>query len=304
MSKPSLFRIWISAARLRTLPLSLAGIIVGNALAIQQTNFSWTLFGSTLLTAIAFQVLSNFANDYGDGIKGTDNENRIGPKRVLQQKLLTTKALFRGIILTALIGLGLATLTIVLAFGVEEIKTSLVFLGLALAAITAAFKYTAGKGAYGYRALGDVFVFLFFGLLAVCGAYFLQTKVLSTAVWWFALAVGCFSVGVLNLNNMRDLQNDSAVGKKTIATILGLQSAKKYHAIVILIGIVGLCIGLVQMAQQIWHYLPILVLLPLSIQLVKTIRIKNNIDFDALLKPLALITFLLSLILFTTQILF
>lgn len=301
MSKPTLFRIWVSAARLRTLPLSVAGIVVGNALAVDQHSFSWGLFGSTLLTAIAFQILSNFANDYGDGVKGTDNEQRIGPKRVLQQQLLSHKALFRGIVLTAIISLGLAVTTIFLAFGADQLANSLLFLGLALAAIVAAYKYTAGKGAYGYHAMGDVFVFLFFGLLAVCGAYYIQTKTLNASVWWMALTLGFLSVGVLNLNNMRDIENDTVFGKKTVATILGLASAKKYHTLLILSGIICLGVGLAPLAQNLWQYLPLLIVIPLGVQLARMLRIKAHAAFDALLKPLAITTFMLSLMVFATQ---
>lgn len=304
MSKPSLIRIWVSAARLRTLPLSMAGIITGNALAAQRPFLSWVLFGSTLLTAISLQILSNFANDYGDGIKGTDNENRIGPKRVLQQKLLSTATLFRGIVVTAIISMGMAVTTIFLAFGDSEITSSLVFFGLGLGAIAAAYKYTAGKRAYGYRALGDVFVFMFFGLLAVCGSYFLQTKEFNTAVWWFALTMGCLSVGVLNLNNMRDIENDTAVGKKTVAAILGIVLAKNYQGILMLISCTSLTLGVVEIAQNRWHFLPLFALMPLGIHVLKMFRIKDHADFDNLLKPLALTTFLISLILFATQHLF
>lgn len=303
MTSPSLFRIWISAARLRTLPLSVAGIVVGNALALQHTNFSWILFGGTLLTAIAFQILSNFANDYGDGVKGTDNENRVGPKRALQQKLLSKKTLFNGIILTGVIGFVLAVCTIALAFGLEEVQPILVFLALAIAAIFAAYKYTAGKGAYGYHAMGDLFVFLFFGGLAVMGAYFLQTKTLPLHIVWFAMAIGLLSVGVLNLNNMRDMENDAAVGKKTITSLLGFAYAKTYHAVLLLFGSICLGIGLMQIADSLWHYCPIIVVIPLLIQLSKTLRITAHIGFDALLKPLALTTFALSLVLLITQLL-
>lgn len=304
MSKISLFRIWISAARLRTLPLSVAGIVSGNALAVQQDSYSWTIFVSTLLTAIAFQILSNFANDYGDGVKGTDNENRIGPKRVLQQQLLSKKTLFRGILFTVIAGLGLAILTICLSFGKNEWTNRLLFMGLAFGAVLAAYKYTVGKRAYGYLAMGDVFVFLFFGLLAVCGAYFLQTKTLDSSVWWISSSIGLLSVGVLNLNNMRDIENDIAVGKKTVAGMLGINIAKKYHACLILGGIVCLCIGLENNVDVIWHYLPILVVFPLTVQLIKTLRIKNNTDLDTLLKPLAISTFTLSLLLFASQLWF
>lgn len=301
MSKPSLLLVWVAAARLRTLPLSIAGIVLGNAVAINTTDFSWSIFVGTLLTAVAFQILSNFANDYGDGIKGTDNDNRIGPKRVLQQNLLTPKTLFQGIVVVGILGLLLAITTINFAFNGKELTSGLVFLGLALAAIVAAYKYTAGKGAYGYHALGDLFVFLFFGLLAVCGSYYLQTKQFDATVWWFAVAIGALSVGVLNLNNMRDIQNDTAMGKKTVAAALGLQGAKNYHTVLILVGIASMVFGLVPIANNMWDYLPLILTIPLLLQLISVRKTNHYNDFDKRLKPLALTTFGLSVILFITQ---
>ena len=301
MSKPSLLLVWVAAARLRTLPLSIAGIVLGNAVAINTTDFSWSIFVGTLLTAVAFQILSNFANDYGDGIKGTDNDNRIGPKRVLQQNLLTPKTLFQGIVVVGILGLLLAITTINFAFNGKELTSGLVFLGLALAAIVAAYKYTAGKGAYGYHALGDLFVFLFFGLLAVCGSYYLQTKQFDPTVWWFAVAIGTLSVGVLNLNNMRDIQNDTAMGKKTVAAALGLQGAKNYHTVLILVGIASMVFGLVPIANNMWDYTPLILIIPLLLQLISVRKTNHYNDFDKRLKPLALTTFGLSVILFITQ---
>jgi len=294
--------VWVAAARLRTLPLSIAGIVVGNALAIQNDGFCPYVFGGSLLTAIVFQILSNFANDYGDGLKGTDNQERIGPKRVLQQNLLSEKSLFRGILITAVIGFILATVTILIAFEVSELKSSLVFLALAVAAIFAAYKYTAGKGAYGYYAMGDVFVFAFFGLLAVGGSYFLQTKQLNNVLWCFATAIGGLSTAVLNLNNMRDMQNDIAVGKKTIAALLGLKGAKIYHTILVLGSITALSVGVLYNYKGCVGYIPLLAVIPLLLQLVWTLKLKSHKDFDGLLKPLALTTFGTSILLLFTQI--
>ena len=294
--------VWVAAARLRTLPLSIAGIVVGNALAIQNDGFCPYVFGGSLLTAIVFQILSNFANDYGDGLKGTDNQERIGPKRVLQQNLLSEKSLFRGILITAVIGFILATVTILIAFEVSELKSSLVFLALAVAAIFAAYKYTAGKGAYGYYAMGDVFVFAFFGLLAVGGSYFLQTKQLNNIIWCFATAIGGLSTAVLNLNNMRDMQNDIAVGKKTIAALLGLKGAKIYHTILVLGSITALSVGVLYNYKGCVGYIPLLAVIPLLLQLVWTLKLKSHKDFDGLLKPLALTTFGTSILLLFTQI--
>ena len=294
--------VWVAAARLRTLPLSIAGIVVGNALAIQNDGFCPYVFGGSLLTAIVFQILSNFANDYGDGLKGTDNQERIGPKRVLQQNLLSEKSLFRGILITAVIGFILATVTILIAFEVSELKSSLVFLALAVAAIFAAYKYTAGKGAYGYYAMGDVFVFAFFGLLAVGGSYFLQTKQLNNVLWCFATAIGGLSTAVLNLNNMRDMQNDIAVGKKTIAALLGLKGAKIYHTVLVLGSMTALSAGVLYEFKGWVGYIPLLAVIPLLLQLVWTLKLKSHKDFDGLLKPLALTTFGTSILLLFTQI--
>ena len=294
--------VWVAAARLRTLPLSMAGIVVGNALAIQNDGFCPYVFGGSLLTSIVFQMLSNFANDYGDGLKGTDNQERIGPKRVLQQNLLSEKSLFRGILITAVIGFILATVTILIAFEVSELKSSLMFLALAVAAIFAAYKYTAGKGAYGYYAMGDVFVFVFFGLLAVGGSYFLQTKQLNNVLWCFATAIGGLSTAVLNLNNMRDMQNDIAVGKKTIAALLGLKGAKIYHTILVMGSITALSVGVLYNYKGCVGYIPLLAVIPLLLQLVWTLKLKSHKDFDGLLKPLALTTFGTSILLLFTQI--
>ena len=295
--------VWVAAARLRTLPLSVAGIVVGNALAIGNDGFSPYVFAGTLLTAVVFQILSNFANDYGDGLKGTDNHERIGPKRVLQQNLLSAKTLFKGIVITAVIGFLLAAGTIAVAFEVGELKSVLVFLGLAVVAILAAYKYTAGKGAYGYHALGDVFVFAFFGLLAVGGTYYLQTKQLDGYIWWFAITIGGLSTAVLNLNNMRDMQNDSALGKKTVAALLRLKDGKIYHSILMLGSVLALAVGLFQNCNGWIGYIPLIVVIPLLLQLVSTLKIKTHKEFDALLKPLALTTFGTSILLLIMQIL-
>lgn len=295
--------VWVAAARLRTLPLSVAGIVVGNALAIGNDGFCPYVFAGTLLTAVVFQILSNFANDYGDGLKGTDNHERIGPKRVLQQNLLSAKTLFKGIVITAVIGFLLAAGTIAVAFEVGELKSVLVFLGLTVVAILAAYKYTAGKGAYGYHALGDVFVFAFFGLLAVGGTYYLQTKQLDGYIWWFAITIGGLSTAVLNLNNMRDMQNDSALGKKTVAALLRLKDGKIYHSILMLGSVLTLAVGLFQNCNGWIGYIPLIVVIPLLLQLVSTLKIKTHKEFDALLKPLALTTFGTSILLLIMQIL-
>ncbi len=288
------FFIWIQAARLRTLPLSLAGIILGNALALGDPFFDYQIFVLALLTATGFQVLSNFANDYGDGIKGTDNAMRIGPQRVLQQQLLSPKALLTGIFVTALISFGLAMALIITAFDGIFDSMAWMFILLTLAAIVAAFKYTVGKNAYGYIGLGDFFVFVFFGLVAVMGSYFLQTQSLSLISLYFALSMGLLSVAVLNLNNMRDYKSDRESHKQTLVVLIGLKAAKGYHLSLIVLAI----------ALSVWGgfqagFLPIQYLFGLSfLSLLWHLRIfygiENERDYDGQLKLVALSSFFLA----------
>lgn len=292
-------KVWLSAARLRTLPLSISGILVGNALSLNQPDFSWSLFVLMLLTAISFQIISNFANDYGDGVKGTDNENRIGPKRVLQQGLLSKQVLKNGIIVMSLVALLLSCILIFVAFGAQSLAYGAVFFGLALLSVWAAISYTVGDKAYGYRGLGDLFVLLFFGGVGVLGSYFVQLKTFSWPVLLLGLAIGLFSVAVLNLNNMRDRINDGVVGKITLAVLLGAKAAKRYHFI--LIGCAMLLITIVFLiASYTFFWIPFIALIPLIMHLIKVIKISDPKQFDPELKKVALSTFFLSVLIFIT----
>ena len=158
---------WISACRLRTLPLSISGAIVGSGVAYSEGVFVLSVFVLTILTTLSLQILSNLANDYGDGVKGTDNENRIGPKRALQSGIISPKQMRNAIVINVIICLFLVLTLIYQAFGADKFLTSFIFIGLGVLAIIAAIKYTVGASAYGYKALGDVMVFLFFGWLSV-----------------------------------------------------------------------------------------------------------------------------------------
>ena len=290
-------KIWIRAARLRTLPLSISGVIVGNALCVQQANFSWLLFVLMLLTAVTFQIVSNLANDYGDGVKGTDNAGRIGPERVLQSGLLSRQALKKGIVGVALVSLLLALILITAAFGSNSWMYFLIFLGLAIFSIWAAISYTVGDKAYGYRGLGDVFVFVFFGLVSVMGAYFLQLKEFSLAAVAMAVVVGLLSVAVLNLNNMRDRESDAAVGKRTLAVLLGALGAKYYHYFLIGGAVVILIVFSVQQTVS-FSWLVGLGVFPLLFHLLSVIKNNDPKTLDPELKKVALATFALSLLIF------
>lgn len=290
----SKFKVWLEAARLRTLPLSLSGIIVGNGLAYSSPSFSVTILILSLATTIAFQILSNFANDYGDGVKGTDNNDRIGPARVLQQGLLSRKELKKGIQITVASSLILSFSLILIAFDSSELLYVLIFGALAIASVYAAIKYTVGENAYGYRAFGDVFVFVFFGGVSVLGSYFLQNNTFSIELILPATSIGLLSVGVLNLNNMRDLETDKKSNKITIAVLLGSSYSKIYHTF-LLIGAVFTSVLYSKTLIQPSYFFMIAVLL-LMIHLRRVLGYTDPKEFDPELKRLALCTFLFALL--------
>tara|TARA_B100001059_G_scaffold29458_1_gene23847 strand:- start:429 stop:1355 length:927 start_codon:yes stop_codon:yes gene_type:complete len=227
---------WLSAARLRTLPLSVSGIMIGSSYAFFVNKFNSLLFIVALLTTVAYQVLSNFANDYGDGIKGAD-DNRTGPKRVVQSGLISRPSMKKAITTLSLVSFILTLCLVTLAFGAFS-KYFFLFIALGSLAIFAAIKYTVGKFAYGYFGLGDLFVFVFFGIVSVLGSNFLFSTNLNWLLLNPAITLGLLSVGVLNLNNMRDLKSDEKSGKKTLAVYMGKKTSKIYHSVIISTAIV------------------------------------------------------------------
>ena len=293
-------QIWVQAARLRTLPLSVSGIIMGNALALNHNDFSIIIFLLSILTAIAFQIVSNFANDYGDGIKGTDNEQRIGPKRVLQQGLLTSKNLKRGILVSVLVSIILSIALIYESLGLDKLLFSVLFILLAIGAVAAAIKYTVGTNPYGYSGLGDLFVFIFFGWVSVIGSYFLQINSIDLSIVLFATSVGLLSVAVLNLNNMRDIENDLNSSKITLAVRLGDYKAKVYHFFLISIAIILFFIGIGEQPLLI-KTIYTLVFVPLFLHLYRVFNVKEPKQFDPELKKLALTIFFISIVFFVTS---
>ena len=290
-------KVWLKAVRLRTLPLSVSGILIGNSLCFQDPEFSGILFVLMLFTAISFQIISNFANDYGDGVKGTDNDNRLGPKRVLQQGLLSREILKKGIIIISLISLLLAFVLIFLAFGSNSWYYILIFIGLSFASVWAAIFYTVGNKAYGYYGFGDLFVFLFFGGVSVLGAYFIQLKTFSFPAILLSLVVGFLSVGVLNLNNMRDIDNDAFVGKRTLVVIMGAAIAKKYHLLLLIVS-VSILVYVFSSVSIRFFWIPYLAIIPLMVHFISVLKNSEPKFFDPELKKLSLSIFLLSLLVF------
>lgn len=292
-------KVWIEAARLRTLPLSISGIIVGSACAypyFSSNESFFTIFSFAILTTLLLQILSNFANDYGDGVKGTDNENRVGPQRAVQSGILSAAEMKKGVIITSFLSLLSALILIYISFGKDNFFTSLFFLVLGIACVAAAIKYTVGKGAYGYKGLGDLFVFIFFGLVSVLGSFYLYGQYFDYWVILPAIAIGNLSIAVLNINNMRDLDSDKLVGKNTLAVKLGREGAKKYHYFIILFALLALIIYGVHADFKFYQYFYILGYIPLIKHLAFVSKNKIPKELDTQMKVVALSTFLISVL--------
>lgn len=287
---------WVQAARLRTLPLSISGILVGSGIALSQDLFNTKIFILALCTTIGFQILSNFANDYGDGVKGTDNDDRVGPKRAIQSGAITPKGMKMAMAITTVITLLIAIWLIYEAFGAEKLLYSLLFFGLGIASIIAAITYTVGKNAYGYHGLGDVFVFLFFGWLSVAGSYFLYAQTLHWMVFLPASSIGLLSAAVLNLNNMRDYESDTKAGKKTLVVKIGLPFAKYYHYYLIVMAMLLMMLYSILKLNTGVQLLYLLAFIPLSLHLLKVRRAKDSKLLDPELKKVALSTVLMALL--------
>ena len=220
---------WIQAFRLKTLPLALSNTIIGSCLAASDDGFRWSVFGLAALTTVLLQIMSNMANDYGDFVNGKDTAERIGPKRMVQSGEITPKIMLRGIIVIGILCVISGFALILIGTAGMDITNLLIFGVLGLAAIAAAIKYTVGKNPYGYRGLGDIFVFIFFGLVGVIGTYFLHTQSFRWDILLPASAIGFLSTGVLNMNNMRDYEADKNAGKTTIVVAMGVKKAAYYH---------------------------------------------------------------------------
>jgi len=287
---------WIKAARLRTLPLSLSGIIVGSFIAASKGFFDPVICILALCTTIGFQIISNFANDYGDGVKGTDNEDRVGPERALQSGEISPKEMKNAISLTGVISIALALWLIYVAFGTDYVFYSILFIILGIGCVAAAIKYTVGDNAYGYSGYGDLFVFLFFGLLSVCGTYFLYTKSLDITIFLPAFSIGLLSVGVLNLNNMRDRESDEKSGKNTIVVKIGNEFARYYHFYLLGASFLFALLYTGINFRSAYQFLFILAYIPVFKHLITVYRNNDPKALDPELKKLALSTFLFAIL--------
>lgn len=299
-------KIWIHAARLRTLPLSLSGIIVGSAIAFHDGIFNWSTCLLALLTTLFFQVLSNFANDLGDTLKGADNEHRVGPTRAVQSGGISVREMKIGVTIMSVVSLISSLLLIAVSAHGKDWDFWLFYSVLAFLCIIAAILYTVGKKAYGYHGMGDIFVFLFFGFVSVIGVYHLYPDSISFSTFnWSlifpAITIGGFSTAVLNLNNMRDRINDEKVGKRTLVVKLGLPTAKMYHATLVILSMMSFTFYVaITQADNAFQLTLLLPFVLFFFELRKIISVQVEKDFDPFLKTTALTTFMLS-ILFTVN---
>lgn len=289
-----LLRTWLRAARLRTLPLSFSGILIGSAFALNE-NFNFFIFFSCLIITVLFQVISNFANDLGDAIKGVDDHTRIGPKRGIQSGLITKAQMKKAIVFLCFMALFMV-LQLLINIDLRRIEL-MFFLSFGIVAIWAAIAYTIGKKPYGYRALGDLMVFLFFGLLAVLGTFYLHLRRINLEVLFIAFAIGALAVAVLNLNNMRDREDDALKNKITMAVILGADKSKKYQMLLLIVSLLTFLIG-ITLSGRFWYFIAMLPLIRLVGHVNRIKQIENNVDFDPELKVIAISSFMSSLLCF------
>jgi len=287
---------WISAFRPRTLPLALASILTGGFLAKANGQFNGAVVALAALTTILLQILSNLANDYGDSQNGADSVHRQGPMRAVQSGAITPVEMKR-----AMWGFGAAALAsgialLLLALGFQAVWVLLTFFVLGLSAIWAAINYTAGSKPYGYAGLGDVSVFLFFGIVGVCGTYFLQTRTLPLAVLLPAAALGCFATAVLNVNNIRDIVSDKLAGKITVPVRLGPQHARRYHWLLLVLGVGAAVVYVTLTYHSPWQWLFVLSL-PLFLFNGRQVWARQeSMKIDPLLKQMALSTLVFTLL--------
>lgn len=231
MKLHSTFSIWFSTARPKTLPLALASICIGSALASWAEKFDGVTTLLALITTLLLQILSNFANDYGDHLKGSDTAERIGPLRAIQHGMISGAQLKTALWIVS--GMALLSGGILVVYAYQSWQDLLVFMLLGVLALVAAITYTVGKTPYGYLGLGDISVLIFFGFLGVIGTFYLQAHTLPTLIFLPALGCGLLAVAVLNINNLRDIYQDKKAGKNTLIVRIGGKNGRIYHAMLL-----------------------------------------------------------------------
>jgi len=284
-------KIWISAFRLRTLPLALASIGMGSFLAASNNKFRFDILIWASVTTIFLQIFSNLANDYGDTQNGADSDLRQGPQRAVQSGEISVSTMKSAMLILGVLSFlsGLMLLNISVGLGST---TFYVFLGLGIASIAAAYTYTAGNNPYGYAGLGDLSVLLFFGFLAVLGTYFLFSLEFNAKNILPALSMGLFATAVLNVNNIRDIESDRVAGKKSIAMRLGHKKAVIYHILLLSVGYLSSIIYISFLPFTFNRLVVLLALVPLVINARAIIKKKEPKELDPYLKQMAIASLL------------
>lgn len=292
---------WIQAARLRTLPLSMSGIILGSFIARWRIvesggSWDWKIFAMAILVTLLYQVLSNYANDYGDGVKGTD-KIRIteAEQRAVASGRITAGQMRNAVIIFSILSLLATVALLYLAFFRHNLMQEFyTFVALGIACILAAIGYTVGKKPYGYLGLGDIFVFIFFGLVSVCGSYFLFTKTFEWDILLPATAVGMLSAAVLNLNNMRDIENDRLSGKKTLALRLGFKYAMIYEIILLQLPLILMLVFMMKNGLhtqgKYYAFIFFILIIPMMGVRRQIMQIKEPKELDPFLKQVGILT--------------
>lgn len=286
---------WLTAFRLKTLPLAFASVFLGNFLAYANGNFSISIAILSLVTTAFLQILSNLANDYGDAVNGVDNEYRIGPARAVQSGLISAKLMKKGVYFFIALSLVSGLTLLYLSFGSLLNITFLIFFVVGLLAIYAAIKYTVGKNPYGYNGLGDIFVLIFFGWVAIIGTYFLHNNELNWNLLLPSSCIGLLAVGVLNLNNMRDAAQDKTSNKITLAVRLGESKSKIYHLLLIISALICSMLYLYFVQNNFYQWLYLLLFIPILLHSKRVFDNKIPAHLDPELKKLAFSTFLFSI---------
>lgn len=286
---------WIQAVRLRTLPLAMSSIILGGFFSASDHKFNAWVTILAVITTIFLQILSNLANDYGDHKTGIDNQKRIGPVRSVQSGEITPNNMKAAIYFFTFLSLASGFTLIYLGTKGIPLIYSLIFLLFGILAIAAAINYTIGKNPYGYKGLGDLFVLIFFGLVGVIGTYILNTHLFKWEIIYPAFSVGLMCTAVLNINNIRDIENDKVSGKMTLVVKIGIRNAKTYHAILIG-GAFVLAMFYTIFYFYSWFQFLFLLTLPFFIQdLFKILKNDNPRKLDHFLKKQAFHTLLFSI---------
>lgn len=281
---------WIKAFRLRTLPLAVSCVGMGGFLAASTNAFRWDIFLLCILTTIFLQILSNLSNDYGDSIHGADSEHRVGPSRTVQSGHISATQMRNAITLFVVLCLVSGITLLIRAFG-PNWNALVFFFGLGVLSILAAIAYTVGKRPYGYAGLGDVSVLLFFGIVGVMGSAYLFTHKVDWLQVLPALSCGFFSMGVLNVNNIRDMESDRMAGKFSIPVRIGRKNAIRYHWFLIAGGLATAILYNMLQFRTAWQFL-FLVTVPLFIFNGSSVSKRASAELDPLLKQMALSTLL------------